>query len=303
MNKCPPDKEITITVNDNPKILIVDDSERVLRTLRRILAKEDYSVEMAQDGEEALDKVCKWLPDLVLLDVRMPKIDGMEVCRRIKNNHKYSFMYVIMLTIKSGTEDEVAGFDTGADDYVPKPFNPHTLLARVRRGLRMVKEKQDASFDPLTKLYNRRVFELFMDQETAKFRRYQHPLSLVMADLDDFKKINDTFGHKTGDLILQEFANILRRGIREADLPARWGGEEFAVLLPETDIKGAEKLAECLCQTIGMHDFPNVGHLTASFGVAGMTDADHDLVQVADKALYQAKQTGRNKVVTECAER
>lgn len=295
MDKCPPDREIS-TGNDNPKILIVDDSERVLKTLQRILAREDYSVEMAQDGEEALDKVCKWLPDLVLLDVKMPKIDGMEVCRRIKNNHKYSFIYVIMLTIKSSTEDEVAGFETGADDYVPKPFNPQILLARVRQGLRMVKKNQDASFDPLTRLYNRRVFELFMNQETAKFRRYQHPLSLIMTDLDNFKKINDAFGHKTGDLILQDFANILRQGIREADLPARWGGEEFAVMLPETDLKGAEKLAECLRQAIELHNFPHVGNITASFGVSGMTDADSDLVHAADKALYQAKQTGRNKV-------
>ncbi len=242
-------------------------------------------------------KFSNGFPDLILLDLMMPKMDGLEVCRRLKSNYKYNFIYVIMLTAKNSAEDEVAGLDIGGDDYMAKPFNPTILLARVRRGIRLMKEKLDATFDSLTRLYNRRVFDAFLQQEKAKFRRYNHSFSLILIDLDHFKKVNDTFGHKAGDVVLQEVARFLREDTRDADLPARWGGEEMAILLPETDMKGANILAESLRQRIEKHNFPKVGHITASFGVASMTDAESDLVETADRALYLGKQTGRNKVV------
>ena len=178
-----------------------------------------------------------------------------------------------------------------------KPFHPKTLLARVRRGLNLVREKQDASFDSLTKLYNRRVFELFFQQETAAARRYKRPLSLVIMDLDHFKAVNDTYGHQAGDRVLEEVARMLRDQTRNCDLPARWGGEEMAVLLPETDQRGAETMAESLRRKIEAHPFPDVGNITASFGVATMSGVDAELFSLADKALYQAKESGRNKVV------
>jgi diguanylate cyclase (GGDEF)-like protein len=283
--------------NETPKILVVDDSENILKTLKRILSKEGYEIQTAADGGMAMEKVYSWLPDLVLLDVKMPVMNGIEVCRLIKSNQKYSFIFVIMLTMKTDVEDEVDGFESGADDYIPKPFHPKTLMARVKRGLNMVKEKQDAAFDPLTKLYNRRVFELFLQQEMAAARRYQRPLSLVIMDLDHFKKVNDVFGHQVGDRVLEDVARILRDATRNCDLPARWGGEEMAVLLPETDPNGAKRMAENLRQKIEEHLFPEAGKITASFGVASMSDGEPDLFSLADKALYQAKKTGRNKVV------
>ncbi|QTA89332.1 diguanylate cyclase [Desulfonema magnum] len=284
-------------MKNKPKILVVDDSKNICNVLRRILSKEEYAVTMAEDGEAAIQKVFEWLPDLILLDLMMPKMDGLEVCRRLKSNYKYNFIYVIMLTAKNSAEDEVAGLDIGADDYVAKPFNPTILLARVRRGVRLMKEKLDATFDSLTRLYNRRVFDAFLQQEKAKFRRYNHSFSLILIDLDHFKKVNDTFGHKAGDMVLQEVARFLREDTRDADLPARWGGEEMAILLPETDMKGANILAESLRQRIERHHFPQVGHITASFGVASMRDDESDLVETADRALYRGKQMGRNKVV------
>lgn len=284
-------------MTDKPKILVADDNKTIRNTLRRILTKAAYDVGMARDGAEALQRVSEWSPDLILLDVMMPKIDGMEVCQRIRKNQKYNFIYIIMLTARTEADDEIAGLDTGADDYITKPFDPRTLMARIRRGLQLAREKQEAAFDPLTKLYNRRVFEAFMNQETAKFKRYGREFSLILIDLDHFKRVNDTFGHKAGDTVLKEVAKIIQKETREADLPARWGGEELALLLPETDESGAKLLAEKLRQKIEHHQFPEVGHITASFGAAAMNSPESDLIEAADNALYRAKETGRNKVV------
>ncbi|MGE0083376.1 MAG: diguanylate cyclase [Desulfococcaceae bacterium] len=283
------------------RILVVDDHNKIRTILRRILEKEEYEVEMAATGEEALEKIFSQIPDLVLLDVMMPGMDGLEVCRQVKSNHKYSFIYIILLTAKNTTEDEVAGLDKGADDYISKPFNHQTLLARIRKGIRQVKDKQAAYLDPLTRLYNRRVFELFFQQEKSKCGRYCHPMSLLILDLDHFKQVNDRFGHQAGDIVLKEVADIILENIRGADLAARWGGEELAIILSETEIRGAEILAEKLRKIIADHDFPEVGHVTASLGVACMTKPDDDLFSDADKALYEAKQSGRNRVVAAVA--
>lgn len=281
-----------------PKILAVDDSENVRKTLVRILKRENYDVNTASNGQEALENIYKWLPDIVILDVKMPVMDGIEVCRRIKTNHKFSFIYVIMLTMKTDAVNEVEGLDAGADDYIAKPFHPKVLLARVRSGLRVAKEKQNASLDALTGLHNRRVFEMFLNQEKAKSARYGRPLSLIVMDLDHFKKVNDTYGHFTGDSVLKTVAEILKNQTRASDLPARWGGEEMVVLLPETDLDGAKSVAESLRGKIESQEFPDAGRVTASFGVACMSDENSDLFGAADKAMYLAKTSGRNKVVS-----
>jgi len=278
------------------KILIADDNVSIQNILRRLLRRHDYWIQTAENGEETLAKAMEWLPDLILLDVMMPELDGLEVCRRLKSNPKYNFIYVIMLTARSEAEDEVAGLDTGADDYIAKPFQPETLVARIRKGLRQMSDRMDAAFDPLTGLYNRRSFESFHRQEVAKCKRYGAPLSLILMDLDHFKNVNDEYGHQAGDQVLSSVAEILREAIREADLAARWGGEEMAVLLPETDGEGADVVAEKLRRRIADHPFPAVGQVTASFGVATMTGEPVDLVAAADKALYRSKANGRNRV-------
>lgn len=280
------------------KILIVDDNTAIQNILRRLLRRGDYWIQTADEGESALVRAMEWLPDLILLDVMMPGIDGLEVCRRLKSNPKYNFIYVILLTARSEAEDEVAGLDIGADDYVSKPFQPETLMARIRKGLRQMSDRMDAAFDPLTGLYNRRSFEAFYRQEVAKSRRYDTPLSLILVDLDHFKRVNDTHGHQAGDQVLAAVGGILRQATRDADLAARWGGEEMALLLPETDGPGAHVVAEKLRERIAAHPFPAVGRVTASFGVATLSESpvDVDLVAEADKALYRAKAAGRNRV-------
>jgi len=294
------------------EILVVDDDEKIRKTLKRILEKEKYVVAFAEDGEIALKKVAEDIPDVVLLDLMMPKMDGSRVCKYLKENPKYSSIYVIMLTAKDSTEDEIEGLDLGADDYMAKPFRPELLLARIRKGFKLSKEKFQATFDPLTKLYNRSTFELYLKQEVARIRRYHHSLSLIMLDIDHFKKINDTYGHEAGDLVLKEFANILRQEGRETDLPVRWGGEEMMLLLPETDIEGAKGKAEQIRQKVENHEFSQVGKVTASFGVSYIKDIGTEmegtsldrislsssLVKSADKALYEAKEGGRNRVVS-----
>jgi diguanylate cyclase (GGDEF)-like protein len=278
------------------KLLIADDNTSIQNILRRLLRRHDYWVQTAEDGEAALALAMEWLPDLILLDVMMPRLDGLEVCRRLKSNPKYHFIYVIMLTARSDAEDEVAGLDTGADDYIAKPFQPETLMARIRKGLRQMSDRVDAAFDPLTGLYNRRSFEAFYRQEVAKSKRYRAPLSLILVDLDHFKQVNDTHGHQAGDRVLATVAEILQQATREADLASRWGGEEMALLLPETDGRGARVVAEKLRERIAAQPFEDVGRVTASFGVATLEGPYVDLVSEADQALYRAKAAGRNRV-------
>lgn len=292
----PKAKEDPLKRNPMHKILVADDDNRLYEILKHILGLENYSVIHAKDGEEVIKIVQVSPPDLILLDVMMPGIDGLEVCRRIRMDQRLSFIYIMMLTAKSGTDDEVTGLDIGADDYIVKPFNARALLARVRRGIRVMKEKQAATFDPLTRLYNRRTFEAFLCQEKEKFRRYKRPVSLIFMDLDRFKRINDTYGHQTGDDILKEISDIVRNNSRASDLPARWGGEELAILLPETDKKGAHILAEKLRKRIESHHFPGAGTVTASFGVSSMFSTECDVVASADQALYRAKEKGRNRI-------
>ena len=201
------------------------------------------------------------------------------------------------LRIMAGeSESKVKGLDLGCDDYVTKPFDPEELVARICRGLRTVEEKRRAITDSLTGLYNRSFFYTCLEMEIGKARRYRHPLSLIMLDLDYFKRVNDTHGHEIGDVVLIELAEILKKNCRQSDIPARWGGEEFVLLLTETDLEGAINRAEKNRQVIASHGFTGAGHMTASFGVAGLSGDGQNLLGQADAALYEAKRAGRNKV-------
>ncbi len=280
------------------KILIVDDQQSVRVLLRRYLEKIDCEVVEAKSGEEALKKVEAENErlSLILLDVMMPGIDGFEVCKKIRENPTLSSVYIIMLTAKTESKSKVNGLDSGADDYITKPFNREELQARIRTGLRTAEEKRGAIKDALTQLYNRHFLNTWISQEVERAKRYKHPLSMVMLDLDHFKKVNDTFGHDAGDVVLVELAGILRDHCRKTDLPVRWGGEEFVLLLPETDMKGAKKLAEKIRIAVKGHEFTKAGSLTASLGVAAFSGSKEDLLKRVDQALYQAKGSGRDQV-------
>jgi len=279
-----------------PKILIVDDSALVRKTLRRHLERQGFELAEAEDGERAMEQIAAFDPDLVLLDVMMPKLDGFEVARRVKADPKFRHLYIIMLTARRENEDEISGLDVGADDYVTKPFNAGTLLARIRRGLSVSQERTAGVLDGLTRLYNRRVFYEFLAREQARSLRTGQPLAFIMADIDHFKAVNDTFGHQAGDDVLRELAALLRQGGRAMDLPARLGGEEFGLLLPGTPLAGAAQVAERLRATVEAHAFAGVGRLSISLGVAQYRGEEHDIVEDADKAMYRAKHKGRNRV-------
>ena len=287
------------------KILIIDDSDAD-RTLAEIhLADEGHDIVSAGGGAAGLEAVAFEKPDLVLLDLKMPGMSGFEVCRRLQENDTWRMIPVIFLSGTDEIDDKIKGLDLGAVDFVSKPFNAFELRARVRVALR-TKRLQDmlrdrALIDPLTELYNRRGFDDRLEQEWARSLRYETVLSLVMMDIDSFKKVNDLFGHPAGDSALRQVARRLADTCRQSDAPFRYGGEEFAFILPQSSAASAEDLAQRLRLAIASKPFTVAGEdlqLTASFGVAsneGMAERDL-LITTADAALYQAKAAGRNCV-------
>ncbi|MGH7662950.1 MAG: diguanylate cyclase [Gemmatimonadaceae bacterium] len=292
----------------SPRILIVDDHEDNIILLEARLQAWGYATTSARDGESAIALVKKGPPDLILLDVMMPRVDGCEVARRIKGDRDLPFIPIIMQTALDSTDQKVEGLEAGADDYVTKPIDFAELEARVKSMLR-IKRLQDelelvSRTDALTKVDNRRHIEERLHEMFEHSQRLNEPLSAVMCDLDRFKAVNDTYGHQAGDAVLRQFARILQDSAREIDRVGRYGGEEFTVLLPGTVLDAAVTFAERVRKDLDEHTFTFAGGTvkrSASFGVAGwphprVTGAE-SLVKAADDALYVAKETGRNRVV------
>jgi two-component system cell cycle response regulator len=288
------------------KVLIIDDSPEAIAVARVRLASEDnLTILCAEGGRRGLEMLKSERPDLVLLDVDMPDLSGFDLCKTIKSDPELCMIPIIFLTGSGGPEDKVRGLDLGAVDYISKPFDAFELRARVRAALR-TKHFQDlliehAQIDPLTSLHNRRALQDRLAQEWERLMRHGGRLAFIMVDLDHFKRVNDTYGHSVGDRVLQEAAKVLQGQCRKIDLPVRYGGEEFAFVMPEVTVFDAANLAE-RCRS-GMEKIAvkagsgTVG-ITASFGVSdsdgvGSTDA---LIERADRALFQAKESGRNRV-------
>ena len=304
------------------RILIVDDHEDNVEVIRARLEASGYLVESAADGEEALERVHASPPDLILLDVMMPRIDGMEVARRIKADDTLPFIPIIMQTALDTVQHKVEGLGAGADDYVTKPINFAELEARVKSMLR-IKVLQDqltganerlarvneelsrvAVTDALTGLHNRRNVETLLREMFEHSVRLHEPLACAMFDLDHFKSVNDTYGHQAGDAVLQQLAEILKTSAREIDKVGRYGGEEFILLLPGTVLDAAVTFAERTRQLVESHTFTFEGgslRRTMSCGVAAFPHPRighrEALVKAADDALYVAKDLGRNRVV------
>jgi two-component system, cell cycle response regulator len=298
-----------------PRILIVDDHEDNVEVIRARLEAGGYQIESAADGEEALERVRESPPDLILLDVMMPRIDGMEVARRIKGDDSLPFIPIIMQTALDTVQHKVEGLHAGADDYVTKPINFAELEARVKSMLR-IKMLQDelahandelrrvAVTDALTGLHNRRNVEALLHEMFEHSVRLHEPLACAMFDLDHFKSVNDTYGHQAGDAVLQQLAGILKASAREIDKVGRYGGEEFILLLPGTVLDAAVTFAERTRQQVESHTFTFEGgsiRRTMSCGVAAFPHPRighrEALVKAADDALYVAKELGRNRVV------
>jgi two-component system, cell cycle response regulator len=289
-------------------VLVIDDSPDIHRLLDVRLRPENLVLHHALDAQDGIDQAIRLVPDLVLLDVDMPLLTGFEVCRRIKDHSKLANVPIIFLTGATEVYTKVQGFDLGAIDYVTKPFEPAELRARVRAALR-TKRYHDllaarSNVDALTALWNRSYFNQRLGEEVAAARRYGRELALIMLDVDNFKQLNDSYGHPFGDQVLQRLGELLHTELRSTDAPCRYGGEEFGLILTETDAEGALITAERIRAAVGELVFrpkDRPTHITASLGIATSTllsadklDATH-LVMAADDALYEAKKSGRNR--------
>jgi len=298
------------------RILVVDDNQDNIEIMATRLRFRGYEILEASDGAQALDLVRDREPDLILLDVMLPDIDGYEISRRIKGAPDLPFIPIILVTARDSTQDKVAGLDAGADDYLTKPINFPELEARVRSMLR-IKRLQDeleeknrelerlSISDGLTGLFNHRHIHGLLAEEYERVERTRDCMSVAMFDLDRFKLVNDTHGHQAGDRVLVELADILRETARDIDRLGRYGGEEFIALLPETCVEDATVFVERVRREVARRPF-DIGRdeplrMTLSAGVATypheMIDSVEMLVRLADEALYTAKRGGRNRVV------
>ncbi len=308
-------------------VLAVDDDPFVLKLMAEVLERDGYNVLTAANGVEALDLVRHRGASIVVTDVKMPEMGGMELCRAIRSDETFGVVYFIMVTAHSDKDVLRMAFETGADDFVPKPFDKQELILRVRAGIRTVNLERDlfrrkielqkcnaemavlntrlerlATTDELTGLLNRRQALVKTREFVDLAARYKVPLSCLVCDLDHFKQINDTHGHAAGDLTLARTAQAITHAIRSTDVAARIGGEEFLVVCPNTDIEAARALAERIrvaVEQLAQNDPQHGAWATVSIGVAqnGPHGQDPDvMIKHADEALYAAKAAGRNCV-------
>ena len=298
-------------------ILVVEDDRSMARLLEHLLVTNGYKVHIATTVAAAHAVVAEASIDLVVLDRVLPDGDGLSLARELKQGPNALRRYVLMLTGVSSPQAKVEGFDGGADDYVTKPFVHEELLARIRAGLRIVdlqkaliatnqKLELISTSDSLTRVFNRRWFDDALEREFAHSSRYERPLSLAVVDIDHFKSVNDTFGHVTGDAVLREVAGRIGGTLRKSDSVARLGGEEFAVLLPETALFESMQVAEKIRAAVAAEPFDSgmgLIDVTVSAGVASIPHSQLtraiQLFRLADDALYRAKHRGRNRVELE----
>lgn len=291
------------------KILVVDDQPLNVRALNEVFREDHYKVLMATSGEKAIEQARLQKPDLILLDVVMPGMDGHEVCRRLKEDSETADIPIIFVTGQADDAEEVFGFELGAADFITKPINPVIVRARAKTQVALKRQtdllRNIAMMDGLTSVANRRQFD---DSLTEKWRlclRENRPLTVLMTDVDFFKKYNDFYGHLRGDDCLRQVALAMQQTLRRPmDLFCRYGGEEFAALLPFTDGKGGCLLAQAMIEkvealNIEHQESPVSDRVTVSIGVASTLPTESqnvaDLVDWADKALYQSKQAGRDR--------
>ena len=286
-------------------VLVVDDDPDKLGLLEVALSMAGYEVRTARDGEEALEAVDSFQPDLVVSDIMMPRMNGYELARRIRDNPQTKFIPIILQTAAGyRAEDKRHGSAVGALGYFTDPTDIDLLLARASTLLDFKAYlnscEEDAFTDHLTGLANRRRFERQLEREVSRTLRYGHPFCLLMLDIDHFKQVNDNYGHEAGNEALRTLGKTLQEGTRGIDLAARIGGEEFAIILTETDLAGALELAERLRLAVKAVEVPQVGPIAASFGVAECpfsAQTTNELLAAADAALYEAKRQGRDRVV------
>ena len=308
-------------------VLVVEDSPEISALINLTLRIEGYEVSLASDGGQAFDMASSLIPDLILMDVMMPGMNGFQVAAKLKEREATRHIPLIFVTAKSELPDMVHGLET-AVDYISKPFAVPELVARVRAALRMKKLQSElqqsneelsrlALTDGLTGLLNRRGFDQQLEDEIWRARRFGHGLGLLIFDLDRFKTVNDTWGHTQGDVVLRAFSEVLMNSSRRVDKVARFGGEEFALLLPATDADGVEFVGEKVREATekmriecGPDGEPVLRVTVSAGGVIfpelaengpPVSDLAHGMFDLADRCLYAAKNSGRNRVITRSA--
>jgi two-component system chemotaxis response regulator CheY len=314
-------------MTDQPrtKILIADDEPISRKLLEKLLSdKVNAEFHLARDGEEAWEFMQNEFAPMVIADWMMPRMDGIELCRRLREAAFSRYIYFILVTARDDQADVVRGLEAGADDYIRKPFDPNELQSRVKAGLRLIDLEDElarkneelkvvnlrleelARVDALMKIGNRNSFYEAIEQLQNEALRYNRRYGLIMCDVDYFKQYNDTLGHQAGDKVLEQVARTIRENIRPSDRPFRYGGEEIVVLLPEQDLAGTVVTAERIRRAIEdekmQHPKGASGIVTLSLGAASYHGADHpfshwrEVLEQADQALYRAKHEGRNRV-------
>ncbi len=294
----------------NPTLLYVEDEAGIRDQLSRFLGYFSSELYLAENGEDGLELYKKHLPDIVVSDIKMPKMNGIEMAKAIKAiNPK---QHIVFTTAHSESGFFMDAIDLQVDGYILKPINLDHLeekLEKIKEHLNLKRyyEKHQEELqrkvyiDDLTQIYNRTYFEERFAKEISRYQREKTPLSLVFMDIDKFKDLNDNYGHQVGDEVLKELTSLLSDNIRQIDTFARWGGEEFAIIQPNTLLENSKKVAEHLRKIIKNHTFCDDLTVTCSFGVATFKDTDtqEDLMKRADEALYRAKNAGRDRVETE----
>ena len=313
------------------RILLVDDDRAVLMIMKMLLDSCGHTVSVARNGVEALAMVDTFMPQIIMTDWIMPEMDGIEFCRALRRNPAWRNIYVFMLTAQESTDRLVEAFEAGANDYMTKPVNPKVLGARLSAGQRVVQLQEElehdrqllqkfsselavsnqrfqqlALTDELTELPNRRFANEHLDRQWALAQRNASPLSCMMVDIDYFKQVNDTYGHKVGDDVLKQVAKALHLSVRKQDVVCRLGGEEFLVICPDFQPSAFFRYAERLRENVAALSFNDISgkkfKLTVSIGAAGKSPAVTSaemLLQLADKRLYMAKESGRNRTVAD----
>ncbi|MGD9823240.1 diguanylate cyclase [Desulfobacter sp.] len=300
----------TRTGNCSKKVLIVDDEAVNGQVLLNYLGIKKLGAEFVPSGRLALEsiKTCRF--DLVLLDIMMPRMSGYEVCRKLREKYSTFELPIIFLTAKNQPGDIVTAFEVGANDYIVKPVDKTELLARIDTHLSLkeaaakaIENARLANIDPLTGLYNRRYFMNFGNREFETAKRKKGSLSVIMIDIDHFKKVNDRYGHDIGDRVLKQVSSVIRENLRATDIPGRYGGDEFMIILPGTDIKGAIPVADKIRAVFEKNSFAVKGAasltLTLSLGVVHYSDGIEsfgEMLKETDEMLYKSKKDGRNRI-------
>jgi two-component system cell cycle response regulator len=289
------------------KILIADDDDATRFKLQAWLTKRGYEVVVARNGAEAWEQLQRDdAPTLAILDWIMPQLDGVEVCRRVRQSGKVRYIYIVMLTIKGEKKEIVAGMEAGADDYLSKPFDYDELRVRLRAGERILTLQEElrakATYDDLTGVFNRGTILEILQRDLAHAERTHEPVAVILVDLDDFKRVNDTHGHAIGDAVLREAAKRLSAPMRPYDTIGRYGGEEFLIILPGCAVAAALQVAERVRLAVsgsGVNTTASDVAITVSLGVAAAEGGQREdvdaLIQAADEALFRAKRAGRNR--------